>query len=140
MKTEGIILKHTSAIMLMFLMMTTGSLMAQEKTDLQDFKILLERTSKGIKMKSAQGSAWIDLSFSLKQNVPQAIDEYGMTDLNKVTSQKDENLADFLFTVTKTKDGLELKGLQGTAWTDLSFTLNNRNQQAIDAYGMTTWD
>ncbi len=114
-------------------------LIAQEKksADLKDFKIVVEKTDNGIKMKCIEGSAWIDLSFSQNNNQPQAIDEYGMTELNKVSSKKDSNLADFLFTITKTDNGIELKGIEGTAWTDLSFSLAKNKKQAFDQYGMT---
>ncbi len=88
-------------------------------------------------MKSLSGSAWLDLSFSLNNNNPQAVDEYGMTELGKVSKLKDANLADFLFTITKTKEGLELKGIEGTAWKELSFNLRKGSKQAIDQFGMT---
>jgi len=47
-----------------------------------------------------------DLSFSLNNNQPQAIDEYGMTELHRVSSNKDSNLSDFQFTITKLKKEL----------------------------------
>jgi hypothetical protein len=113
--------------------------MAQETglKSLKDFKVVVERTDNGIKMKSLKGTAWIDLSFSLKNNKLQAIDEYGMTDLGKVSKNKDSNLADFLFTITKTEKGIELKGIEGTAWTELGFSLPNNKKQAINQFGMT---
>jgi hypothetical protein len=42
-----------------------------------------------------------------------------------------------LFTITKTNDGIVLKGIEGTAWTDLSFSLSENGRQAIDQFGMT---
>jgi len=120
----------------------TGSseLVAQEKksTDLKDFKVIIEKTENGIKMKSAKGSAWIDLSFSLNNYRPQAVDEYGMTNLDKVSTNKDKNLADFLFTITKTENGIELKGIEGTAWIELKFSLAENKKQAINQFGMTS--
>ena len=112
----------------------------KESTDLKDFKIVVEKTEDGIKMQSVQGSAWIDLSFTLNNDQPQAIDEYGMTDLGKVSTEKDANLADFLFTVTKTDSEIILKGIEGTVWTDLSFTLIENEKQAFDQFGMTELD
>ena len=55
------------------------------------------------KTQSSKGSAWIDLSFSLRKNKAQAIDEYGMTKLAKVSTIKDPKIADYLFTITKKK-------------------------------------
>jgi len=80
------------------------------------------------------------LSFTINNDRPQAIDEYGMTDLDNVSSNKDSNLADFLFTITRTDKGIEFKGLEGTAWTDLSFSLAENGKQAIDQNGMTKLD
>ena len=118
----------------------SSELIAQEKksNDLKDFKIVVKKTENGIEMQSVEGSAWIDLSFSINNDRLQAIDEYGMTELDKVSSSKDSNLADFLFTITKTENVIILKGIEGTAWTDLSFSLPENGKQAINQYGMTT--
>ena len=61
----------------------------------------------------------------------------GGQNVNKVSSKKDSNLADFLFTITKTYNGIKLKGIEGTAWLDLSFSLTKNKKQAFDLYGMT---
>jgi len=129
----------TNSLIAVFVFIASSELIAQEKksADLKNFKVVLDKTENGIKMRSVESSAWIDLSFSLNNDRPQAIDEYGMTDLDKVSSNKDSNLADFLFTVTKTENGIELKGIEGTAWTDLSFSLAEKGKQAIDQNGMT---
>lgn len=130
-----------TVLIALFFLTTTSELVAQEKTtELKDFKVIIEKTDDGIKMTSEKGSAWIDLSFSLNNYRPQAVDEYGMTDLKKVSENKDENLADFLFTITKTKNGIELKGFEGTAWPELKFSLAKNDKQAIDQFGMTNLD
>ena len=80
------------------------------------FTKLLKKTKNGIKMQSIEGSAWINLTFSIDNDRQRAIDEYGMTELNKISSNKDSNLADFLFTIQKLKTELsskELKELRG---------------------------
>tara|TARA_R110002074_G_scaffold212666_4_gene382201 strand:+ start:166 stop:594 length:429 start_codon:yes stop_codon:yes gene_type:complete len=140
MKAKMKISKPISIIVMALLFLTgTAELIAQNKTaELKDFKLIIEKTDNGIKMRSEKGSAWIDLSFSLNNYRPQAVDEYGMTDLKKVSENKDENLADFLFTITKTENGIELKGIEGTAWTELKFSLADNKQQAIDQFGMTS--
>jgi len=129
----------TNSLIAVFVLTVSSELIAQEKksNDLKNFKVVVEKTDNGIKMQSVEGSAWIDLSFSINNDRPQAIDEYGMTELNKISSEKDSNLADFLFTITKTENGIVLKGIKGTAWTDLSFSLLENGKQAIDQFGMT---
>jgi arginine repressor len=140
MKTKLKFKKLTlNTLIALFVLTASSELVAQEKKsdNLKNFKVVVEKTDNGIKMQSVKGSAWIDLSFSINNNKPQAIDEYGMTVLNKISSEKDSNLADFLFTITKTENGIVLKGIEGTAWTDLSFSLLENGKQAIDQFGMT---
>lgn len=123
-------------ILALLFLTTTSHLIAQEKkADLKDFKIIVENTDNGVKMKSNKGSAWIDLSFNLNDQ-PQAVDEYGMTELKNVSENKDKNLADFLFTITKTESGIQLKGIEGTAWTELKFSLTDNKKQAFNQFGM----
>ena len=131
-------LKYSILLALVLLFFST-EMTAQEQpsSDLKSFKITIEKTGDGLKMHSSEGSAWIDLSFSLVNNKPQAIDEYGMTDSDKVSSDKDSDLADYLFTITKTENGITLKGIEGTAWKELSFSLSQTEKQMIDQLGMT---
>jgi hypothetical protein len=129
----------TNTLIAVFILTASSELIAQEKKsdNLKSFKVVVEKTDNGIKMQSVEGSAWVDLSFSISNDRPQAVDEYGMTELNKISSDKDSNLADYLFTITKTENGIVLKGIEGTAWTDLSFSLLKNGKQAIDQFGMT---
>lgn len=109
----------------------------QDTPDLKDFKIIIENTETGLKMKSLEGCAWIDLSFSLNNYRPQYIDEYGMADKGNISAVKDENIADFLIIITKTQEGINLKGVEGTAWTELNFSIANNGKQMIDQFGMS---
>lgn len=126
-------------LMAVIILAASSELIAQEKkpNDLKRFKVVVEKTEHGVKMQSVEGSAWIDLSFSINNDRPQAIDEYGMTELNEISSEKDSNLADFLFTITKKENGFSLMGIEGTVWTELSFSLAENGKQAIDQFGMT---
>ncbi len=129
------ILKLLTAIV--FLTINFG-LIAQEKksNDLSDFKIVIKKTENGVAMKCLKGCAWTHLSFNLYENYAQPVDQNGMAELNKVSSKRDSNLAHFLFTIAKTDNGIKLKGIKGTAWTRLSFSLNKYQEQAIDQNGM----
>ncbi len=143
MKTKSNFKTAILNLFILLFVLTAGlESVAQEKksTDLKDFKLVVEKTESGIKMQGVKGTAWIDLSFTINNDRPQAIDEYGMTYLDNVSSNKDSNLADFLFTITRTDKGIELKGIEGTAWTDLSFSLAENGKQAIDQNGMTKLD
>jgi len=122
-----------------FILTASSELIAQEKksNNFKEFKIVVEKTENGIKMTCKNGCAWKELTYSINNYKPQAVDEYGMTELNKNSSDKDSNLSDFLFTLTKTEKGIELKGIEGTAWTNLSFSVSKNQQQVIDQMGMT---
>jgi hypothetical protein len=124
---------------ILFLLTLSSALLAQEQqsTDLKDFKITIEKTQNGLKMQSLNGSAWIDLSFRIDNNYPQAINEFGMTQVNKISSIKDPNLAGYLFTITKTKNEIILNGIEGTAWQELSITLPKNGKLTIDQFGIT---
>ncbi|MBK9256857.1 MAG: hypothetical protein IPM42_15350 [Saprospiraceae bacterium] len=140
MKTKSTLKSVLSnSLITMFFLTLSYVLIAQEQssTDLKDFKITIEKTDNGFKMHSFQGSAWIDLSFSLANEKPQAIDEYGMAQLDNLASDKDTKLADYLFTIAKTKDGILLSGYKGTAWKELSFTIPENGRQTIDQFGMS---
>lgn len=126
-------------LLILLFFIPTSKLIAQEKTaELKEFKVIIEKNDNGIKLQSEKGSSWVELSFSLNNYIPQAVDEYGMTELKKVSAKKDKNLADFLFTITKTESGIELKGIEGTAWSELKFSLADNKKQAINQFGMTT--
>lgn len=140
MKTKSNLKKFfiKSLIVCFLLTVSAGSIaQKQQSGDLKDFKIIIENTGNGINLKSLKGSAWINLSFSIGNDKPQAIDEYGMTKSDDVSPAKDANLADYLFTLIKTENGIILKGIEGTAWNELSFTLSKNGKQTVDQYGMT---
>ncbi|QED37934.1 hypothetical protein FK178_09435 [Antarcticibacterium arcticum] len=130
-------------IMGLILVMTFSatSLFGQEKQEiiLSDFLVTVQIADNNkIIMECDEGCAWKTLTYSLPDNSnPQAINEYGMTDLEKKGSQKNADLSKFLFTIQKTGNKLNLKGIEGTAWTELSFTISLHDKQAINQMGMT---
>jgi hypothetical protein len=140
MKTNSTFSKLFSQMLIaVCLFILSAEIRAQKLSNsaLKGFEITIEKTDKGLKMHSSEGSAWIDLSFSLTADKPQAIDEYGMTSVGQVNSEKDPKLADYLFTITDTKDGITLAGIEGTAWKVLNFTLSDNGKQTINQFGMT---
>ncbi|MGV6832649.1 MAG: hypothetical protein ACWA5P_13940 [bacterium] len=122
-----------------FFITVTSQIYSQEQiAELKEFKIIIEKTDNEIKMQSSKGSSWMVLSFNLNDFQSIAIDEYGMTSLNNISKIKKDNLADFLFTVSKTKNGVKLIGIEGVAWHELSFSLAKGSKQTINQFGMTS--
>jgi len=140
MELKSKFIRTWSKSLIAFILLTTSNyLFAQEQKseELKSFKIQIESSTDGIKMKSFEGSAWIDLSFSMTYNKPEPINEYGMTTLEDSPFASDDSLANYLFTIEKTKKGLVLKGYKGTAWKELSFNLSEKGKQTINQFGMT---
>lgn len=127
------------ALIAVFSLVLGAESMAQgeDSTELKDFEITIEKTDRGIQMQSSNGSAWLDLSFTLSPDTPQAVDEWGMTGLDDVSADKVPRLADYLFTISYSTNGkVSLTGLEETAWKELSFTLPENGKQAINQFGM----
>lgn len=132
---------HTScsSFFLIFLVMQLSSIVygqQKQQTDENKFTIVIEKIHNGLKLVSTFGSAWKELTFGLNNYQTQAIDEWGMTETGKVGAEKDAELAHYLFIIMKTEKGIALKGLEGTSWTELSFSLNEKEKQQINRDGM----
>ena len=101
------------------------------------FRILVETTENGIKLTSEEGCAFKELSFTLMEGQSQSIDQFGMNTEQRAEKNKDKNLADFLFSIIKTKEGISLFGIKGTSWKELSFSCPESGcKQLIDENGM----
>jgi hypothetical protein len=109
----------------------------KKSTALKEFTIVMESTDDGIKMECPKGSTWTKLSFTLNNDDSQAVDEYGMAELDNLSTEKGANLADYLFVVTKTKNKIILKGIEGTNWNVLSFDIPKNKKMAFDQDGVT---
>ncbi|WP_338731708.1 hypothetical protein [Mangrovimonas cancribranchiae] len=114
----------------------TSNIKAQNQTKLAPFKLVIEHSNQGFSLTSLKGTIWKKLSFSLKSDTSQIIDEYGLLSSGTTSKVAPPNLTDFLFTITKTADGVLLKGLEGTAWTELSFSLPVKGKQLFTHEGM----
>lgn len=126
----------TALVAVLILTLSAETKAQQSRTSgLKEFIVTIEEIEDGFKLHSAKGSAWINLSFALTDDAPQAIDEYGMTKLGQVNLKTDPDLANYLFSITKTPDGIVLTGLAGTAWKELRFTLPDDGKQKINHLG-----
>ncbi|HRK54272.1 MAG TPA: hypothetical protein PK185_10175 [Cyclobacteriaceae bacterium] len=101
------------------------------------FLIFIQTIDNGLKLTCEEGCAWKDLTFSLIQNKFQAVDQYGMTSINRAKPSKDKKLSNFLFSIQRTDNGIKLEGKEGTSWTMLNFTCKgDLCNQYIDQDGM----
>lgn len=102
------------------------------------FIISIKTDNEKIFLTCEKGCAWKELTYnvSVTENEVRIIDEYGIHLLENISNIKNTTFADFLFKINKTKQGLKLKGIEGTAWVELSFSLAENKYQKIDHLGM----
>lgn len=125
-------------LILSFLFLGVSSSAQNNKlSELKDFQIIIENAGNGLKMQGVEGTVWTDLSFTINNYQPQAINTFGMTTVNEKMEEVDDKYAKFLFTVTKTANGIELKGFEGTAWKELSITFSFESEKVmLDQFGI----
>lgn len=126
-------------VFILFCLIIIGStITAQDNrtSDVNGFIIIIENTESGITLESLDGSAWKKLSIKNFSGNEITINEFGMTNRDVESSNSDSQLADYLFTITKTENLIKLKGIKGTWWTELSFTLDLNSKQTINENGM----
>lgn len=127
----------TISLSILFMIGASNSLFAQKRLESNKFLILIETVNDSIKLTAPQGCSFKELNFSLKTDTNQNIDQHGMTPSEKNSTIKDGTLANFLFTIKKTKDGLSLEGLKGTSWKELNFDCpQSKCHQLIDQNGL----
>ena len=113
----------------------TACVAQDSEQELHDFQIVVEVTDDGFKLSSPKGCAWIDLSFTLKPDSVQYVNQNGMTSAQETSDSKQAD--NLLFKISKSEKSVILEGLEGTAWTRLEFSAS---RQAINQYGMTHLD
>ena len=135
-------MKNTTRHIALFSFLLTAILVvttafSKKNSDLKDFEIEFQSTTNGLKLIGQKGTAFKELSFSLRENVQQGIDQFGMTIPETKKNTKDNNLAEFEFTIEKVNTEYVLVGKKGTAWTRLSFTFSPTNKAIVDQNGVT---
>ena len=109
----------------------------EREESLSDFRFtVVENSEDGVKLSCQEGCAWETLTFNAEN--AQAVNQYGMTSVNEKEPKKDSDLANFLFTIENTEEGVRLQGIKGTAWTHLTFGMKERQSQSVDEMGMTS--
>lgn len=114
---------------------------ARNSTEISEFLFVIEAVDDKVSLSCMEGCAWKVLGFKTSSgNNPQHIDQYGMTiqPKNNTAIKSDKSdLANFLFTLERTKNRIKLEGKAGSAWNNLSFLCPEDGcNQAIDQYGM----
>ena len=124
--------KYFSTIFLLILLIASNyNAYSQKKpTDkLSDFVIVISQNDKAIVLESSKGCAWKELIFETQKE--QGIDNFGMS--NDYNAKKDLK---FYFTIVRTKTEFLLKGIKGTAWKELRFSINNNTKYEVTKFGV----
>jgi hypothetical protein len=124
----------------LLLLGTSSRALAQEDVHVKvaKFSILVETVGDEIKLSCSEGCAWKQLSFSssVKKDA-QAVDQFGMTTIPRNALKEDPLIANFLFTIKRTKEGVTLEGKEGTIWPSLTFDCpGGKCKHPIDGWGM----
>ena len=124
--------KYFSTIFLLILLIASNyNAYSQKKpTDkLSDFVIVISQNDKAIVLESSKGCAWKELIFETQKE--QGIDNFGMS--NDYNAKKDLK---FYFTIVRTKTEFLLKGIKGTAWKELRFSIKNNKKYEVTKFGV----
>ena len=109
---------------------------ANNNSNLKNFEFQISRINQGLRLESMIGSNWKELELNLPNNQPQLINKSGLVKSNNNGGIK--NSQDFLISIQKTEKEIFLKGLSGTGWVELSFTLSENGRQKVNQNGMIT--
>lgn len=105
----------------------------------ENFAIRVGLDGSGVELTCERGCAWRTLGFGpLGIGEAKAVDNYGMTGVDRARTEDESAGVPFRFTVERTEQGVRLTGVDGTAWRELAFSCRPRAcNQAIDRNGMT---
>ena len=102
-------------------------------------RFVIRNLQDGIQLTCEVGCAWRELAFAVAVGAePIAVDEFGMSSVERLPQVTRSALRRFLFTIRRTADGVELQGLEGFAWTRLGYggCPSNGCNQAVTRFGM----
>jgi hypothetical protein len=103
-------------------------------SNLKNFEFQISRINHGLRLESMIGSNWTELDLNLPNDQLQLINKSGLVKSNNIGGIK--NSQDFLISIQKTEKEIFLKGLSGTGWVELSFTLSENGKQKVNENGM----
>ena len=124
--------KYCSTIFLLILLIASdNNAYSQKKPSdkLSNFVIVISQNDKAIVLESSKGCAWKELNFETQKE--QGIDNFGMS--NDYNAKKDLK---FYFTIVRTKTDFLLKGIKGTAWKELRFSIKNNKKYEVTKFGV----
>jgi hypothetical protein len=114
--------------------MSSTAIAQESERTLSEFKFSIEHSDTGILLLSDGGTKWTKLEFDNKLYKPILLTDAGAFKGIKANAMEEGAL--FIIQLTETEKGIRLKGMKGTAWEELSFTLWENEPQWIDEYGM----
>jgi hypothetical protein len=120
----------------LLLVFTSASSLNLIQLDNGKFVIELEKTETGLKLIGIKGTAFKELTFTLRDKYKQKIDEHGM--VMKATSEDgiDKSLPDFEFSIEKINNEYHLVSKKGTGWDQLKFTFSINNKAVLNESGI----
>jgi hypothetical protein len=143
MKTTLLPFKGFFRLTVITFLLTTATLFAQDELVEvpSEFKISIESSKKAIKLVCLSGCNWKELHYrTTSDNILQAVNRFGMIDLTQRDVIVNDDFNDFLFTIETSVNSIKLKGIEGTAWKELTFDCYDlKCIRMIDAYGIARY-
>jgi len=114
------------AIFLVITMSSMSVLGQKAAKGIAKFQILIEINNDDLRLVSKDGCSWRELSFLLRHDQTQAINQFGMTSVEDEHPYNGKH-AHFLFTILKSKNRLTFEGIKGVSWKTLSYDSKQEN-------------
>ena len=123
---------------IVFMLLSFFEVIAQsEAPSLEPFELKVVVQEGKVSMSCAEKCAWKELNFTLKKDIPQKFDEYGMDDNSNPRQEGEPELIDVLMKLTWDGDEYKIESEKNTAWTDLTFSCNNMCSKLVTETGLT---
>ena len=97
---------------------TKTNALNEKNKELNKFLISAEFQQNLLILQGLEGCAFKELKFSMTDNKPVTVNRFGMTTAKSGNTAKDPG---FMFEIDKINDQINLRGIAGTAWKELSF-------------------
>ena len=100
---------------------------AKSQSEIKDFFFQIESVDNQLKLTSKTGCGWAELNLHIAPDDKIYLDEYGAMYTLEDRDFETSNAAKFLIAMTITDDRIQLEGLEGTTWENLSFDCPDQN-------------
>ena len=132
--------KIITNLLFMFTVLTisTNAFAQKSPHEFKHFEIVVEKSKTDIKLHSVTGIEWSNLTMSMSDGQTETIGVNGILSQKDIEKMENNETNSYIISITRTSDGVAMKGVKGTEWLELGFSMDSTRSQAINENGMTT--